>query len=184
MANKSAKAAKIGFEILSDDNRQWMKSLEGSGWMFTFEENQWTAFKNASENGDGDPLGPFDSFMVMMNMVEQTERKTAAGDGTVIAEVDAKGRPYLPEMGEVVVKELVDAAKTYEEVKRARMKLTAEEKEKKDDLINISHKYKEHFTEDESGDLVYHAAGITIIRTIEEVEKIKTKLDGTDDEDS
>lgn len=178
MASKSAKAAKVGFEILSEDNREWMKALEASGWIFTFEEGQWATFKAENE------LGPFDSFMVMMNMVEQTERKTAAGDGTVIAEVDAKGRPYLPEMGEVVVKELVDAAKTYEEVKRARMKLTAEEKEKKDDLINISHKYKEHFTEDESGDLVYHAAGITIIRTIEEVEKIKTKLDGTDEEDS
>lgn len=181
MVSKSAKAAKVGFEVLSDENRQWMKSLEGSGWMFTFENGEWAASKGADEDGAGS-LGPFDSFMVMMNMVEQNERQAAIGDGTVIADVDAKGRPYLPEMGEVVVKELVDAAKVYEEVKRARMKLTAEEKEKKDDLINISHKYKEHFTEDESGDLVYHAAGITIIRTIEEVEKIKTKLDGTDDE--
>ncbi len=180
---KAEKKTAAGFESLSGDNREWMKKYEESGWLFFFENGEWSATKGAAEDGHDEPLGPFDSFMVMMNMVEQEERKAAAGDGLVAVEEDARGNRYLPGTEPVLVKELVDAAKAYETVKRARMKLTAEEKEKKDELINITHKHKDHFTVDEEGKLIYHAAGITIIRTIEEVEKIKTKLDGTDDEE-
>lgn len=184
---KQVKKKETGFAALSAENREWLKQYEDLGWLVEFDNDQWTGTKKV-DGSDAITIGPSDAFTLVMNQIENAEINHALGDeklpkGHAKAKADARGNTYLPGTEPIVVQELVDAAKEYEEVKRARMKLTAEEKDAKDALINIAHKYEEHFTEGEDGELVYHAAGISVIRIVDKTEKIKTKLDDYSEDD-
>lgn len=190
MAPKAkAVETKTGFGALSADNKKWMESLEEKGWLFEFDAEAGWSGKRKGDHDETLEVGPSDSFMVMINLAESADKESAGrvkevdGSGLKKLTHDVKGQGYLPGSEPIVVEELVMVAKAYEDAKRARMKLTAEEKQRKNDLENIGHKYIEHFTLADDGTYVYHAAGIKIVREIEEVEKFKTSLDDPDEDE-
>lgn len=179
MASK-AKGKAAGFDALSDENREWLKQLEESGWVFFFENGEWSASKGVAEDGH-EPLGPFESFMVMMNTVEREENRAK---GIEEVEEDAKGNKFLPGMGEIVVPELVELGKRRIEIVARHKSATQELIEVNEDILNAAEKYRDHFSMDEgSGSRIYKAAGIEIEIQHVEKDRVKTRLEDPDDEE-
>lgn len=89
MAKAKSKATDpiSGFDGLNDDDRAWLKDYEDKGWLVRVDDEGWYAEK------DEEALGPFGSFIAMMNTVEKAQN---AEDGIVPVETDIKGNVYLP----------------------------------------------------------------------------------------
>lgn len=177
---KATDELKEGFDLLSKDDKAWVKSLEKLGWRFSYDRGfGWAADKEGLE--DPDAFHSFDSFMVMMNTVEAEERKIS---GLEIAEENAKGDRYLEGMGDVVVPELVALAKRRIAIVAEHKRLTQELIEVNEDCQNAAEKHKQHFTEDPvSHSLLYKGGGIELEIEHTEKTKVKTRLeDGAEDE--
>jgi hypothetical protein len=172
-----------GFDALSQDNKEWMKSYEEKGWRFRFDADGWSASKDGHVDADGDEIfGSYDSFVMMMNTVEKAENDLSS-DGTEKIDHDARGQAYLPGAEPIVVKELVDLAKDRNEAVREHKRLTARLVELNSDILNAASKHAKHFQIDpDTGSKVYAAAGIEIEITHTETEKVKTRVEEDEDE--
>jgi hypothetical protein len=134
-----------------------MKSYEDRGWRFAYEETGWAAHRDDLE--DPDAFHSFESFMVMMNMVEKTQN---AEDGVEAVESDIKGNSYLPGTEPLSVPYL-------DKLTQRRIALVREFKtasqavsEINEDILNAfgDEKYRKHFVLDNgTGKHTYLAAG-------------------------
>lgn len=96
---------------------------------------------------------------------------------------DSKGNAYLPGTAPIVNAELNAAAHDHFEKKSTRMEWTEKEKEAKDVLTLLSHKYEELFkTDTDTGKKTYRAGDIIVELIVEEKENVKTRM-ATEDDD-
>lgn len=153
-----AASSATGFEALSAENREWMKSFEEKGWMFFFTDSEWSASKGTAEDGHA-ALGPFASFMAMMNMVEKAQR---AEDGLEVVDSDIKGNVYLPGTEPLSVPFLDSLARRRINLVREFKTASQAVSEINQDILNAYNddRYRQHFVLDEaSGKHEYKAAG-------------------------
>lgn len=117
--------------------------------------------------------------------MSKTERKKREGEAEESADEeletvshDAQGQGYLPSAEPKVVKKLNQKVIKWKQTVAARMALQAQEAEEKSDWQAEARKNLKHFTPDEdTGNLIYSAGGVTV--TIEKIEdeKISAKVD-------
>lgn len=177
-----------GFKALSDENKEWLKSVEELGWIVEFDSasKTWSASKDGYQPSTGETsFGPFDSFMLMMNIIEKEENdrgKSTTPEAEILTH-DAKGQGYLPGNEVVAVPELIDLGKRRVEIVGRHKKATQELIEINEDILNAAEKFPQHFTTHPvSGSRIYKAAGVEIEIEHTEKDKVKTRLDSEDDD--
>lgn len=111
--------------------------------------------------------------------ISTTNDITEGGGGEVEKiTADANGNQYLPGAEPLVVKELNDAAIDYDRKKRERMLMQAQESEAKSYLASVAQRNRHHFyKDDETGNLIYQAGGVTVTITHKEEEVISAKVE-------
>ncbi len=182
-AKAKEEPAAAGFDALSPDNKEWMKSFEEKGWRFFFEGGEWSALRGDVEEDGGEPaLGPFDSFIMLMNTIEREEKKQA---GLEPAEMDASGNRFLPGTEPLSVKELDELIKVRCDAVRHFKQWSARIQEINEDCLNAFEKHRDHFLlDEESNKHVYTSpgGGKLRIRHVEK-DKVETEMEDPEDED-
>lgn len=92
--------------------------------------------------------------------------------------VDIFGNPYLPGQEPVVVKEMFEEAKAYEDAKTERMRLTKKESEGKQKLTGLARKYRDLFEESSDGMQFQYACGGIIVE-VDRSESVVTKKESS-----
>ncbi len=177
-AKAKEEPAAAGFDALSPDNKEWMKSFEERGWRFSYDPDGWDAVKDDQD----EKLGPFDSFIMLMNTIEREEEKQA---GLEPAETDAAGNRFLPGTEPLSVKELDELIRVRCDAVRHFKQWSARIQEINEDCLNAFEKHRDHFLlDEESNKHVYTSpgGGKLRIRHVEK-DKVETEMEDPEDED-
>jgi hypothetical protein len=169
MAKPKTKTEEGGFNALSSSNKDWVKQLETKGWLFLYDAGDWSAKKGALD------VGPVDSFMVMMNLVETEEKKISGA--TVKVDTEANGQARLPGQEAEIVPEIVDCAKR-------RIAAVAEFKKWQQDVTNLNaeaqnlaEKYPAAFLVDKAtGTKTYTGGGVELEIEHETKDKVHARF--------
>lgn len=181
---KQKQEEKSGFAALSPDNKEWIKSLEKEGWMFSFSPDPgWSASKHFPSDleGENTTVGPADAFLVIMNLVETMEKKRG---GTVPEKVshDSNGQGFLPEMEPTSVKDLDALIKRRVEAVAAFKAAGKVVEEVNRDVFNAFAKLGQYFEEDvENACHIYNSpAGGFLEISHKTTDKIRAGLEDRD----
>ena len=145
-------------------------------------ESGWSAYEISGDR----VIGPADSINALLTKVklEIGDKFELPANGNVELTETSTGQQFIPGTGPIVNKELTDAARAHFDTKNTRMEWSEKEKEAKDTLIAVAHKYEDLFQTDEAtGKRTYMAGDIEVELVVEEKENIKTRWAANESED-